>query len=110
MYDKIPEVLIRGHALNKDRITKLEERALFYYYVILPTKFGFKLSFSITMLIIKFISRCRKGKPFNGPKLPLPLELVPKVLVQISRLQPLLMINGLISQPQTYHQPLRCEI
>ena len=84
MYHKIPEVLTRGHALNKDRITKLEERALFSKYVILPTKFGFKLSFRITMLVIKFISRCRKGKPFNGPKLSLPLEIVPKVLVQIS--------------------------
>ena len=84
VYHKIPEVLTRGHALNKDRITKLEERALFSKYVILPTKFGFKLSFRITMLVIKFISRCRKGKPFNGPKLSLPLETVPKVLVQIS--------------------------
>ena len=33
VFDKIPEVLIRGHALNKDRITKLEERALFSNYV-----------------------------------------------------------------------------
>ena len=36
------------------------------------------------MPVFKFIYRCRKGKPFNGPKLSLPLETVSKVLVQIS--------------------------
>ena len=58
VYDKIPEVITRVHALKKDRITKLEKRALFSNYVVLPTKFGFKLSFRIMMLVIKYISRC----------------------------------------------------
>ena len=52
------------------------------------------------MLVIKFISRCRKRKPFNGPKLSLLLETVPKILVQISCLQPPSIKNG-FNQPAT---------
>ena len=81
VYDKIPEVLTRGHALNQDRITKIEKRALFSQYVVLPTKFNFKKSFRITMLVIKFVAKCRSrlGKKFHGPKLSLPLEKIPKI-------------------------------
>ena len=79
VFDKIPEVLTRGHALNQDRISKLEQRALFSQYVVVPTKFNFKTSFRITMLVIKFVSLCRPGKQFTGPKLSLPLERIPKI-------------------------------
>ena len=59
----------RGHVLNKERIDRIEERARFSNYVILPTKFNFKRSFHITMLVIKFVMKCSKGKLFCGPKL-----------------------------------------
>jgi len=59
VFDKIPEVLTRGHALQQERISKLEERAQYSKYVIIPTKFNFKHSFRVTMLVIKFISLCR---------------------------------------------------
>ena len=79
VYDKIPEVLTRGHNLNQERISRLEVRAQFSQYVVLPTKFNFKVSFRVTMLVIKFVSLCRRGKPFQGPKLSSPLNKLPKI-------------------------------
>ena len=64
VFDKIPEVLTRGHALNQSRISKLEERAQYSDYVVIPTKFNFKRSFRVTMMVIKFKSLCRRGKAF----------------------------------------------
>ena len=79
VFDKIPEVLTRGHALKQERISKLEERAQYSKYVIIPTKFNFKHSFRVTMLVIKFISLCRRGKPFEGTKLSKPVEKIPTI-------------------------------
>ena len=42
VFDKVPEVLTRGHVLNEIRIRKLEQRAFFSKYLVLPTKFGFR--------------------------------------------------------------------
>ena len=85
VYDKIPEVLTRGHALNKDRISKVEARAIFSQYIVIPTKYNFKKSFRVTMLVIKFAAKClnRLGKRFQGSKLSLPLEKVPKIFTSI---------------------------
>ena len=74
IFEKIPELLTRGHTLNRERISKLEERARFSNYIVLPTKFGFKKSFNITLLVLKFIMKCRKGKQFSSPKLSSPLK------------------------------------
>ena len=41
--------------------------------MVAPIKYGFKRSFRIIVLIIKFIIKCRKGNPFRGPKLSSPL-------------------------------------
>ena len=79
IFNKIPELLTRGHVLNKERIDRIEERARFSNYVILPTKFNFKRSFHITMLVIKFVMKCRKGKLFCGPKLSSPIEKCPSI-------------------------------
>ena len=77
IFDKVPEILTRGHVFNNERINKIEERAVFSMYIVLPTKFGFKFGFRVTMQVLKFIVKCRKGKPFNGSKLSSPLCRVP---------------------------------
>ena len=87
IFEKVPEVLTRGHTLNQDRISKIEERAQFSQYVVLPTKYSFKLSFRVTMLVIKFIVRCRRGKPFTGPKLSSPVKKVPNIFTTVSSQQ-----------------------
>ena len=77
IFEKVPELLTRGHVLNKERISKIQDRAKVSEYVVLPTKYGFSKSFRITALVIKFVVKCRKGKPFMGPKLSLPLGRIP---------------------------------
>ena len=67
--------------LNKERISKIEERARHSNYIVSPIKYGFKMSFRILVNVLKFILKCRKNKPFTGAKLSLPLNKVPKVLV-----------------------------
>ena len=81
IFEKIPEVSTRGHVLNKERISKIEERARHSNYVVSPVKYGFKMSFRILVLILKFIVKCRKSKPFEGPKLSLPIPKIPSILV-----------------------------
>ena len=87
IFEKVPEVLTRGHTLNQDRISKIEQRALFSQYVVIPTKFPFKMSFRVTMLVIKFIVKCRKAKPFSGSKLSSPIEKVPAIFTSVSSQQ-----------------------
>ena len=76
VFERFPELLTRGHTLNKERINKMEKRAKFSNYLVLPTKFNFKLSFRVIMLVIKFIVKCRRLKPFTGPKLSSPVQKV----------------------------------
>ena len=85
IFEKVPELLTRGHVLNKERISKIEERAKHSDYVLLPTKYGFKMSFRIVMLVIKFLVKCRRGKPFNGHKLSSPVKKIPAILAADQR-------------------------
>ena len=85
IFEKIPELLTRGHVLNKERISKLEERAKYRNYGVLPTMFGFRVSFRVTMLVIKFLLRCRKGKNFTGQKLCSPVRRVPSIATSDQR-------------------------
>ena len=36
IFEKVPELLTRGHVLNKERISKIEERAKHSDYVVVP--------------------------------------------------------------------------
>ena len=90
IFEKVPEVLTRGHALNQDRISKIEQRAVFSQYIVIPTKYSFKLSFRVTMLVIKFIVRCRRCRPFTGTKLSSPVEKVPAIFTTVSSQQDML--------------------
>ena len=57
-----PEILTRGHVLKQGRITKIEERATFSKYLVLPTKFSFPTVVRIYAMVIKFARNCSKNK------------------------------------------------
>ena len=80
LFEKVPELLTRGHVLNQLRVSEIEKRARFSNYVLLPTKFGLKKFVGIMNYVFKFIVKCRKNKPFNGSFLSSPLEKVPTLL------------------------------
>ena len=84
IFEKVPEVLTRGHVLNQDRISKIEQRAIFSQYVVVPTKYSFKHSFRLTMLVIKFIVKISKNRPFRGFKLSSPVDKVPTIFTWVS--------------------------
>ena len=52
-----PEVLTRGHQVHVGRISKLEERAKFTDYLVMPTKFSFPVVVRIQSLVIKFVTK-----------------------------------------------------
>ena len=83
IFEKVPEVLTRGHNLNLERISKIEERAQFSKYVLVPTKYGFKKSFRIVVIIIKFIVKCRKSTTFTGSKLSSPMKKIPTIFTSV---------------------------
>ena len=60
VFDKVPEVLTRGHVLNETRIKKLEQRASFSQYLILPTKFGFRKLVRIYSYIFSFVKKLQQ--------------------------------------------------
>jgi hypothetical protein len=41
VYEKVPELLARGHHVNEKRVELKEQRAEISKYVILPTKYSF---------------------------------------------------------------------
>ena len=57
MFDKEPEILTRGHAVSERRVAKLEERANFSKYLILPTNFGFRKLVRIYSFIFSFCTK-----------------------------------------------------
>ena len=80
IFERMPELLTRGHTVNEIRVSEIEKRAKFSNYVLLPTKFGFKKFIAVMMLVVKFLVKCRKGKPFTGPLLSAPLDKIPTLL------------------------------
>ena len=65
-FEKIPELLTRGHPVNERRLSLLEERAEFSQYLILPTKFSFPKVVRIMSIVVGFVSKCRKGRKMMG--------------------------------------------
>ena len=57
-----PEVLTRGHPVHLGRISKLEERAKFTNYLLVPTKFSFPVIVRIHALVTKFVTNCSKNR------------------------------------------------
>ena len=80
IFERMPELLTRGHPANQVRISEIEKRARFSNYVLLPTKFRFSKFMGIMIVVLKFIVKCRKGKPFTGSLLSNPLDKIPTLL------------------------------
>ena len=47
----------------------------------MPTKFGFKKFIGVMIVVVKFLVKCMKGKPFTGPLLSAPLDKIPTLLI-----------------------------
>lgn len=84
MFEKEPEILTRGHTtlltenLSCQRISKMEERALFSKYgLLLPTRRSFPSMVRITAYVIAFVTKCKLKAmsktmqfiPWSGPLL-----------------------------------------
>ena len=54
IYDKIPEILTRGHEVSQKRVTKIEERAAKVEYLILPTAYTFPKLVRIHSMVFSF--------------------------------------------------------
>ena len=57
-----PEILTRGHVMKQGRISKLEVRATFSEYPLLPTKFSFPTVVRIYANMIRFARNCLKNR------------------------------------------------
>ena len=66
MFEKVPEILTRGHVVNERRLGLMEERANYSRYLILPTKFPFPRLVRILSYVMSFICKARKNKKFSG--------------------------------------------
>ena len=80
MFDKVPELLTRGHVINDYRLTEIEKRAKFSKYLVQPTRWGLKKFIKVMNRVFIFLLKCRKDKPFSGPLLSQPLSKVPALL------------------------------
>jgi hypothetical protein len=54
VYEKIPEVLTRGHVVSTKRVDLLEERAAHAKYLLLPTKFSFPKTVRVYSVVFSF--------------------------------------------------------
>ena len=62
VYEKIPEVLTKGHVVSTKRVDLMEERAAHATYLLLPTKFSFPKTVRVYSVVFSFISKCRRGR------------------------------------------------
>ena len=62
VYERVPEVLTRGHVVSPRRVDLIEERATYSKYLLLPTKFSFPKVVRIYSIVLSFVSNCRRGK------------------------------------------------
>ena len=65
-FDKVPELLSRGHHISEKRLGLIEQRAEFSQYLILPTQFSFPKVVRIMSLVIGFVSKMRKNMRMVG--------------------------------------------
>ena len=65
-FEKIPELLTRGHHVNEKRLGLLEERSEYSQYLILPTKYSFPKVVRIMSIVVGFISKVSKGRKMKG--------------------------------------------
>ena len=72
VFDSVPEVLTKGHALNQQRISQIQRRASFSQYIILPTKLPFRRlvrTYSyVFAFAYKLLDRIRRKKDLSVEK------------------------------------------
>ena len=69
VFEKEPEIYTRGHTVSEKRVKKIEDRARFSEYLILPTKFGFRKLVRIHSYIFSFCSKLKKAVKRRRPEL-----------------------------------------
>ena len=69
VFEKIPEVLTKGHMVSEKRVSKLEERAKFSDYLILPTKFRFRKLVRIYSYVFAFSQKLKAAVKKRRPDL-----------------------------------------
>ena len=65
VFEKVPEILTRGHTLGrglKTSLKKIQERAAVSKYLLLPTTFSFRKVVRIYSTVFSFITKVRKGR------------------------------------------------
>ena len=59
IFEKSPEILVRGHVANQERVDKIKDRAAHSNYILQPSKFPFDKVVRITSYVYKFIRMCK---------------------------------------------------
>ena len=61
IFDKAPEILTQGHAVNEKRVSKLEQRSVYSNYLIVPTKFRFRKLIRIYSYVMCFVHKLKSA-------------------------------------------------
>ena len=61
VFDRVPEILTRGHVLNQRRLSLIQERASFSQYLLVPTKFSFRRTVRVYSYVFSFIYKLRRA-------------------------------------------------
>jgi hypothetical protein len=62
IFERVPEILTRGHVISEKRVSLIEERASMSKYLVLPSKFNFVKVVRITSWVMMFVTKSRKGR------------------------------------------------
>ena len=62
IFSKTPEILVHGHSVSEDRVSRIAARAEFSDYIIQPSKHNFRKIVKITALVFKFIRKLLERK------------------------------------------------
>ena len=87
IFEKIPELLTRGHAINKQRVSEIEKRVIFSSYLVPPVNTNLKNYLKTVVMCFRFITKIRSkmiarknpesDELFAGPFLNNPINFTP---------------------------------
>ena len=69
VFEKVPEILTKGHMVSEKRVSKIEERSRFSNYLILPTKFRFRKLVRIYSYVTAFCQKLKAAVNKRRPEL-----------------------------------------
>ena len=61
IFEKMPEVLTRGHLVNTERVTHIEKRLKFSSYVLSPVKYPLRKFIRVLTNVFKFVFKLRRA-------------------------------------------------